>query len=44
MERSDPIERFKVYFRLGNIKTPAVRAARIRDVVEKAARGEQHYL
>jgi uncharacterized protein YdeI (YjbR/CyaY-like superfamily) len=37
------VERFRIYFRLGNIKTPAVRAARIRDVVEKAARGEQHY-
>jgi uncharacterized protein YdeI (YjbR/CyaY-like superfamily) len=35
--------RFMIYFRLGNIKTPAVRAARIRDVVEKAARGELHY-
>lgn len=38
------VDRFRIYFRLGNIKTPAVRAARIRDVVEKAARGEQHYL
>lgn len=37
------IERFRVYFRLGSLKTPAVRAARIADVVEKAARGEQHY-
>ncbi len=37
------VERFRIYFRLGSIKTPAVRAARIRDVVEKAARGEQHY-
>lgn len=37
------IERFRVYFRLDGIKTPAVRAARIRDVIEKAARGEQHY-
>ena len=36
-------ERFRVYFRLGAIKTPAVRIARVRDVVEKAARGEQHY-
>ncbi|WP_423921540.1 YdeI/OmpD-associated family protein [Frigoribacterium sp. 2-23] len=36
-------ERFRVYFRLAAIKTPAVRAARIRDVVEKAARGERHY-
>ncbi|MEO5535619.1 MAG: YdeI/OmpD-associated family protein [Pseudolysinimonas sp.] len=37
------IERFRVIFRIGNIKTPAVRAARIADVVEKAARGEHHY-
>lgn len=37
------VDRFRVYFRIGNIKTPAVRAARIADVVEKAARGEQHY-
>ena len=37
------VERFRIYFRLGSIKTPAVRAARVRDVVEKAARGEQHY-
>jgi uncharacterized protein YdeI (YjbR/CyaY-like superfamily) len=37
------LERFKVYFRLGNIKTPATRAARVADVVEKAARGEYHY-
>jgi uncharacterized protein YdeI (YjbR/CyaY-like superfamily) len=37
------VERFRIYFRLGNIKTPSVRAARIRDVVDKAARGEQHY-
>jgi uncharacterized protein YdeI (YjbR/CyaY-like superfamily) len=37
------IDRFRVYFRIGNIKTPAVRAARIRDVIEKAERGEQHY-
>jgi uncharacterized protein YdeI (YjbR/CyaY-like superfamily) len=37
------IERFRVYFRIGNIKTPATRAARIADVVEKAARGEYHY-
>ena len=36
-------ERFRIYFRLTNIKTPAVRAARIRDVIDKAARGEQHY-
>jgi len=36
-------DRFQIYFRLTNIKTPAVRAARIRDVVEKAARGERHY-
>lgn len=37
------IERFRIIFRLNGIKTPAVREARIRDVVEKAARGEQHY-
>lgn len=36
-------DRFRVFFRLSNIKTPAIRAARIADVVEKAARGEQHY-
>lgn len=36
-------DRFQIYFRLGNIKTPAVRAARIADVVDKAARGERHY-
>lgn len=37
------VERFRVYFRIGNIKTPSVRAARIVDVIKKAARGEQHY-
>lgn len=37
------IDRFRIYFRIGNLKTPAVRAARIADVVEKAARGEHHY-
>lgn len=37
------LDRFRVYFRINAIKTPAVRAARIADVVEKAARGEQHY-
>lgn len=36
-------ERFQVIFRITNIKTPAIRAARIQDVVEKAARGESHY-
>lgn len=36
-------ERFRIYFRIGTIKTPAVRAARIADVVAKAARGEHHY-
>ncbi|PPG43238.1 YdeI family protein [Pseudoclavibacter sp. RFBA6] len=36
-------ERFQVIFRITGIKTPAIRAARIRDVVEKAARGEHHY-
>lgn len=37
------VQRFQIYFRLGGIKTPAIRAARIADVVEKAARGERHY-
>lgn len=37
------IERFRVYFRLEGIKTPSIRAARVADVVEKAARGEYHY-
>lgn len=37
------VERFRVYFRLEAIKTASVRAARIRDVIEKAERGEQHY-
>jgi uncharacterized protein YdeI (YjbR/CyaY-like superfamily) len=37
------VDRFRIYFRLGSIKTPAIRAARIVDVVEKAARGEHHY-
>jgi uncharacterized protein YdeI (YjbR/CyaY-like superfamily) len=36
-------DRFRIYFRISSIKTPAVRAARIAEVVEKAARGEQHY-
>ena len=36
-------ERFRIYFRLNSIKTPAVRTARVRDVVDKAARGIQHY-
>jgi uncharacterized protein YdeI (YjbR/CyaY-like superfamily) len=36
-------DRFQIFFRIGSIKTPAVRAARIADVVEKAARGERHY-
>src|SRR5690606_24713020 len=37
------VERFLVYARIGGLKTPAVRAARVADVVEKAARGERHY-
>jgi len=37
------VDRFRIYFRIGNIKTPSVRAARILDVVKKAARGQQHY-
>lgn len=36
-------ERFLIIFRISAIKTPAIREARIRDVVEKAARGELHY-
>lgn len=36
-------ERFRIYFRLNSIKTPAVRMARVRDVVDKAALGIQHY-
>lgn len=41
--RLTKVEAFRIYFRIGTIKTPAVRAARIADVVEKAARGEHHY-
>jgi uncharacterized protein YdeI (YjbR/CyaY-like superfamily) len=41
--RLSAVERFRIYFRLGSIKTPSVRAARVADVVEKAARGELHY-
>ena len=37
------LDRFRVYFRLTSIKTPAVRAARIRDVIEKGALGIDHY-
>jgi uncharacterized protein YdeI (YjbR/CyaY-like superfamily) len=37
------VQRFELYLKLTSIKTPAVRADRIRDVVEKAARGEHHY-
>ena len=36
-------DRFRIALRLNSIKTPSVRAARVADVVEKAARGEQHY-
>jgi uncharacterized protein YdeI (YjbR/CyaY-like superfamily) len=36
-------ERFRIAFRLNAISTPSVRAARVADVVAKAARGEQHY-
>jgi uncharacterized protein YdeI (YjbR/CyaY-like superfamily) len=43
LESLTKAERFQIYFRLAGIKTPAVRAARIADVVEKAARGERHY-
>ncbi|QAV70084.1 bacteriocin-protection protein, YdeI/OmpD-associated family [Salinibacterium sp. UTAS2018] len=35
--------RFQICARLTGIKTPAVRAARIRDVVERGAVGEHHY-
>jgi len=35
--------RFQIYARVTAIKTPEVRAARIRDIVEKGARGEHHY-
>lgn len=41
--RLTKVEAFRIYFRIGNIKTPSVRAARIADVVEKAVRGEHHY-
>jgi uncharacterized protein YdeI (YjbR/CyaY-like superfamily) len=37
------VEKFRVYFRLGGIKTPSIRAARIVDIIEKGARGEDHY-
>lgn len=37
------VDRFRVYFRLTSIKTPEVRAARIRDVIEKGAAGIDHY-
>lgn len=37
------VERFRIYFRINGIKTPSVRAARIADVIHKAARGEHHY-
>ena len=36
-------DQFRIYFRLSGIKTPSVRAARIQDIVRKAATGEQHY-
>ncbi|SDH10611.1 Uncharacterized conserved protein YdeI, YjbR/CyaY-like superfamily, DUF1801 family [Microbacterium pygmaeum] len=36
-------DRFRIFFRLNAIKTPAVRAARVQDVVDKAAKGIQHY-
>ncbi|EAR24912.1 hypothetical protein A20C1_06511 [marine actinobacterium PHSC20C1] len=35
--------RFQIYARITAIKTPSVRAARIRDIVEKGAHGEHHY-
>ena len=37
------LDRVLIYGRITGIKTPAVRAARVADVVEKAARGERHY-
>jgi len=37
------LDRFLVYARIGALKTPAIRAARVADVVEKASRGERHY-
>jgi len=37
------VERFLIYQRLTSIKTPATRAARIRDIVDAGARGEHHY-
>jgi uncharacterized protein YdeI (YjbR/CyaY-like superfamily) len=37
------VERFRIYVRIGFIKTPSVRAARVADVVAKASRGEHHY-
>ena len=37
------VEKFRVYFRLNGIKTSSVRAARIEDIIEKGARGEDHY-
>lgn len=43
IETLSKAERFQIYFRISNIKTASVRAARIADVVEKAARGERHY-
>ncbi len=43
LESLTKVERFRIYFRLSNIKTPSVRAARIQDVVQKGARGEHHY-
>ena len=36
-------ERFQIYMRLAAIKTPAIRAARIADIVAKGAVGEHHY-
>ena len=35
--------RFQIYARVTAIKTPSVRAARIRDIVEKGVQGEHHY-
>ena len=37
------IERFRVYLRLGALKTASIREARIAEIITKAERGEQHY-
>jgi uncharacterized protein YdeI (YjbR/CyaY-like superfamily) len=37
------VQRFRTYFRLNALKKPQTRAARIRDIVAQAAKGEQFY-